>query len=138
MKPITRQLQLLALTSYGLLLSWMGIWHFFLASDQPYSPGFVVLMYILPLLLPARGLLKGRPYTYAWANFITLLYIIHGITIAYADQDERMYAIIELVLACAMFTGCSLFARYRGKELGQALPKLKQEMQDEQARYKKH
>jgi hypothetical protein len=39
--------------------------------------------------------------------------------------------VVELLLASAMFVGCSTFARLRGQELGTGLPKLKTVMEDE-------
>jgi len=136
MKPQTLRYRRLALVSYLLLLAWVALWHTILRDNQPYSPLFIFLLYILPLLLPMRGIFKAKPYTHAWANFVTLFYIIHGITVAYAVPAERWYAIIELVLSTSMFAGCSLFARHRGKELGLSLPKLKQVMENEKSRFK--
>lgn len=136
MKPETLRYRWLALVSYLLLLLWVALWHSTLREPQPYSLLFIFLLYIVPLLLPMRGIFKAKPYTHAWANFITLFYIIHGITVAYAVPHERWFAITELVLSTSMFVGCSLFARHRGKELGLSLPKLKQVMEQEKSRFK--
>ena len=123
MGPTTSKLRWLALISYSLLLGWVALWQLWLSTTHAYSALFILLIYALPLLLPLKGLIQAKPYTHAWANFITLFYLIHGITVAYAVPDERLYAIVEIVLASAMFTGCSMFARYRGRELGLGLKK---------------
>lgn len=135
MQPTTRFYRNTALVSYMLLLVWVILWHTTLTNTQPYSPLFIFLVYVVPLLLPVRGIFKARPYTHAWANFITLFYIIHGITVAYAVPSERWFACIEIVLSGVMFIGCSMFARFRGRELGLSLPKLKQEMKKEKSRF---
>lgn len=137
MSPSTRFYRFLALGSHLALLLWVIVWHFSLTSESQYSELFIVLFYVLPLLLPLHGIIKAKPYTHAWANFVVLLYIIHGITVAYAVSDERWYAAIEIVLATLMFCGCSAYARKRGRELGTGLKKLKTVMQEERERFEK-
>lgn len=135
MSATVRKLRYLALLSHLALLIWMSVWYFALPMDADYSTTFKILIYILPLLLPLPGIVKGKPYTHAWASFIVLLYLLHGITVIYAEPSQMYYAIIELVLAVAMFVGCSAFARLRGQELGTGLPKLKDVMEDEKNFY---
>ncbi|GGW95883.1 DUF2069 domain-containing protein [Alteromonas halophila] len=127
----------LALGSHIALLVWVIVWHFFLTAQSDYSSLFIFVMYVLPLLLPLPGIVRGKPYTHAWANFVILLYIIHGITVAYAVPVERGFALVELVLASLMFCGCSVYARKRGRELGTGLKKLKTVMQEERERFEK-
>ena len=80
-------------------------------------------------------MLKDRPYTYAWANFIVMIYLLHGLTAIYAVENEAWYAAIELLFATCMFIGCSFYARLRGKELGLGIRKLKEEMAEEKAHF---
>ncbi len=131
----TRFYRYLALSSHLALLIWVCLWHFILSPDTGYSALFVFLMYVVPLLLPLKGVIQGKPYTHAWANFVVLYYLLHGCTIAYAVPAERVYAAIEILLCCGMFTGCSVFARKRGQELGHGLKKLKVVMEEERQRF---
>ena len=137
MAPDTRFYRYLALISHVALLSWVILWHFLLAPDAGYSVIFILLIYVVPLVLPLKGVIQGKPYTHAWANFIIMFYLIHGFTIAYASEAERWYAIIEITLSTTMFVGCSIFARKRGRELGQGLKKMKVEMQEERQRFQR-
>lgn len=130
-----KKLRFLALFSHLALILWMVIWYFFLPSTTDYSLVFKLLLFIVPLLLPLPGILQGKPYTHAWASFIVLLYFLHSITVIYAEPSQMLYAIIELVLAIAMFVGCSSFARLRGQELGTGLPKLSAVMEAEKNLY---
>jgi len=98
---------------------------------------FVVVVYIIPLVLPLPGVIKGKPYTHAWANFIVLFYVIHGLTILYAEPHEWIYACIELLLAIGMFVGCSVYARKRGRELGEGLQKLSVVMDQERQKFER-
>lgn len=121
----------LTLTSYVLLIIWLVIWHFFLTIDKNTSTTFTLLFWIVPILLPAKGLIEGKPYTYAWTNFIVMYYLLHGLTAVYAVEGERLYALVEIILCCMLFTGCSFYARMRGRELGLGIRKLKEELLEE-------
>ncbi|MDU0354962.1 DUF2069 domain-containing protein [Paraglaciecola aquimarina] len=121
----------LALVSYVLLTIWIVVWHFFLTPDKATSHLFTLLLWVLPILLPAKGLIAGKPYTYAWTNFVVMYYLLHGLTSIYAVKAEWFYALIEIILCCTLFTGCSFYARLRGKELGLGIRKLKEELQEE-------
>lgn len=123
MSAKTRFFRQLALISYLSLLLWVVLWHFLLGEDVGYSVLFITIMWILPLLFPLSGILKARPYTHAWANFVLMFYLLHGLTAVYALENERIYAAIEIILASVAFIGCSFFARLRGRELGLGLKK---------------
>jgi uncharacterized membrane protein len=135
MSSTTLLFRRLTLYSYFLLLAWLVIWHFVLPVNVEHSALFIRITWIVILLLPMQGLIKGKPYTHAWANFIVMIYLIHGLTAIYALPDERLYALIEIVLATGMFIGCSAFARMRGRELGLGIKKLKDELAEEKARF---
>jgi uncharacterized membrane protein len=121
----------LTLTSYFLLIVWLVVWHFFLTIDKNTSTIFTLLFWIMPILLPAKGLIQGKPYTHAWANFIIMYYLLHGLTAVYAVEGERLYALVEIILCTLLFTGCSYYARLRGRELGLGIRKLKEELLEE-------
>lgn len=133
MSPDTKKYRYLALICHTLLLVWVISWQFFLTTTHSYSPVFVALIYVIPLALPYKGVVQGKPYTHAWANFVVLFYLLHAITVIYAVPEEALYGVIELLLCVGMFTGCAVFARKRGRELGLGIKKLKQEMQEERA-----
>lgn len=103
------------------------------ASHQS-NPLAKALIWIFPLLIPAYGLIKGKPYTAAWSNFVVMIYYMHSLTIMYTDPDERYLAILEFVLANCMLFGNGIYARMQGKELGLGLQKLKEVMAEEKER----
>ena len=121
----------LTLTSYLLLIVWLVVWHFILTIDKTTSTLFTLLFWLLPILLPAKGLIEGKPYTYAWTNFIVMYYLLHGLTAVYAVEGERLYALVEIILCTLLFTGCSFYARVRGRELGLGIRKLTEELLEE-------
>lgn len=117
---------LLGQAGYFGLLIFLPIWHLILVPSVM-NKYITLLMTVGPLLLPLWGILKQKPYTYAWSNFIVLIYMIHGLTLIWDRPDERIYVIIELILTAMMFIGCSYFAKFRGQELGLSIRKNKEE-----------
>ncbi|MBQ4836897.1 MULTISPECIES: DUF2069 domain-containing protein [Pseudoalteromonas] len=132
-QPKTKQFYQLALFGYFGLLLLMPIWLFLVSPREGHSVGFIFVVYILPLLLPLRGILQDKPYTFAWANFVVLIYFIHGFTLLWIATDELLWVILELTFASAMFVGCTYYARLRGQELGLKIRKLKDDLADEKA-----
>ncbi len=127
MQPNTRFFRHLALTSYLLLCLWIVVWYLVLDAANNYSLVFVSLFWFAPLAFPAKGIIQGNPYTHAWANFIVMIYFMHGLTDIYANSAQWYYALIEIVLSTGMLVGCCFYARLRGRELGLGLKKLKDE-----------
>ena len=85
------------------------------------------LLWIVPLLLPAKGVFQGNPYTYAWASFILCLYMLHGLTRLYVTTDAFAFALIEVLLIGVLLIAFPFYARIRGRELGLGLKKKSKE-----------
>ncbi|MCS6096997.1 DUF2069 domain-containing protein [Shewanella baltica] len=85
------------------------------------------LLWILPLLLPAKGVFQGNPYTYAWASFVLCLYMLHGLTLLYVTTDAFAFALIEVLLIGVLLIAFPFYARIRGRELGLGLKKKSKE-----------
>ncbi|WP_462159788.1 DUF2069 domain-containing protein [Pseudoalteromonas sp. GB56] len=137
-KPITKRFQVAALVGYFGLLVLMPLWLFVLSPRDDYSFAFTFCLYIVPLLLPLKGIIQDKPYTYAWANFIVMIYFIHGLTLLWVSPDERLWVVLELVFASCMFIGCTYYARHRGQELGLKVGKLKDDLANEKAAQEYH
>ncbi len=132
-KPITKRFQRFALIGYVGLLVLMPLWLFIIAPREGHSNAFIFIVYILPLLLPLKGIIQDKPYTYAWANFIVMFYFIHGFTLLWVAQEQLIWVLLELTFASLMFIGCTYYARHRGQELGLKIRKLKDELAEEKA-----
>ncbi|KID57339.1 membrane protein [Pseudoalteromonas luteoviolacea] len=130
-QPKTKQFHRLALFGYFGLLILMPAWLFLLSPREGHSIGFMFAVYILPLLLPLKGIIQDKPYTFAWANFIVLIYFIHGFTLLWIATDELLWVSLELIFATSMFIGCTYYAKHRGQELGLKIRKLKDDLADE-------
>ncbi|KZN30379.1 membrane protein [Pseudoalteromonas luteoviolacea S2607] len=132
-QPTTKLFYKLALFGYVGLLILMPVWLFLISPREGHSIGFMFVVYILPLLLPLRGIIKDKPYTFAWANFIVLIYFIHGFTLLWISSSELVWVLLELLFSTCMFIGCTYYARHRGQELGLKIRKLKEDLADEKS-----
>lgn len=103
---------------FFLLLVWFG----WLAPARLLPTSLVLLFGVGPLLLPLRGLLHGRPYTFAWTSFLSLAYFTHGVVVAWPRTPERWLGLLEVLFSLLLFTGAVWFARYRARELRAAAP----------------
>jgi len=122
----TQSLKKIAIVNYIALLIYMPVW-LILISPSTMSPWLTIVMFVVPLLLPARGIFTGNPYTYAWANFILMIYFLHSLTTLWVVPEDRVWAAIELVITTILFLSATYYAKYRGQELGLSIRKKKSE-----------
>ena len=95
-------LSLLALIVLSLL------WERWLAPIRP--GGSWLMLKAVPLLLPLRGLLNGKRYTYQWSSLLILAYITEGLVRATSDNGTSQWlAIIETTLSSIYFISVLMF-----------------------------
>ncbi|WP_282178176.1 DUF2069 domain-containing protein [Vibrio nereis] len=135
MQSQTKIFRLLALFSNLALLAWIALWQLSLSPHPHISNITLAIAWAVPLILPLPGILAGKPYTHAWANFVLMLYFLHGFTILYIDGGERWLAVVELLITTMAFFGNILYARARGKELGMKLKRLSKVEKEEKDRF---
>ncbi|WOT03722.1 DUF2069 domain-containing protein [Shewanella youngdeokensis] len=111
-------------TGYVILVILLTGWFINQGISGEYSLIFN-LLWIIPLLLPLKGILMGLPYTYAWASFILCLYMLHSLTLLYVTEQHFSFALTETLLIAALLIGFPYYARIRGRELGLGLKKNK-------------
>jgi uncharacterized membrane protein len=86
------------------------VWELWLAPLRP--GGSMLALKALPLLLPLRGILHGKRYTYQWVSLFILLYLAEGAVRAMSDQGiSQILATAETILAGLLFAGCLGHAR---------------------------
>ncbi len=87
-------------------------WELFLAPLRP--GGSWLVLKALPLCIPLAGLLKNKMYTYRWVSLMVWLYFTEGAVRAYSDRPpSNYYAMLEVLLCCALFAACALHVRLR-------------------------
>ena len=85
-------------------------WEWVLAPLRP--GGSWLLLKVVPLLVPLRGILKRDIYTLQWSSMLILLYFAEGIVRATTDTGlSAILGWIEVVLVCVFFVCTLMFLR---------------------------
>lgn len=84
------------------------LWELKIAPLRP--GGSLLVLKVLPLLLPLRGVLKGRLYTLQWASMLILLYFMEGVVRAWSDPSpiSAVMGGIEVALSLVFYL-CAVF-----------------------------
>lgn len=86
------------------------LWERWLAPIRP--GGSWLMLKAIPLLLPLRGLLHGKRYTYQWSSLLILAYLTEGLVRATSDTGtSQMLAVVEVILASTYFVSVLMFCR---------------------------
>ncbi|MBV8622295.1 MAG: DUF2069 domain-containing protein [Herbaspirillum sp.] len=82
-------------------------WELVLAPLRP--GGSWMVLKVLPLLLPLRGVLKRDVYTLQWSSMLILVYLAEGLVRATSDavHTSVLLAWAEVALTCVYFL-CAL------------------------------
>lgn len=99
-------------------------WEWLLAPLHP--GGSWLVLKVLPLLLPLRGVLKRDVYTMQWSSMLILLYFTEGIVRGFSDRNTWSATMgwIEVALTCVFFLCTILYL----KPYKQAARKLAQQV----------
>lgn len=126
MAASTRLYLWLGRVGFGGLFVLIPLWVLWLAPPELGSAKVLLALLWTPLWFPLWGMIRGKAYTFAWANFIVMLYMIHSLTHLWVSSGTEFFlALLELLFSALMFVGCTYYARNRGQELGLKIPKLK-------------
>lgn len=111
MKPVASVSRYIATGSCLALIVLLSVWYGWLSPPDhiPAAPLLTVL--VLPLLLPLRGMLRWRPYTFQWSLFLAMAYFTHGVVEVFGAPEDRGYALLEILLSLAWFVAAIVFVR---------------------------
>lgn len=85
-------------------------WELWLAPLRP--GGSWLVLKVLPLLLPLRGILHGRLYTYRWASLLIWLYVLEATVRMLSDPGpSATLAAIALALSLTFFVCAAAYIR---------------------------
>ena len=107
---LLRALRLSAAASLAALVVLCLAWELWLAPLRP--GGSLLALKALPLLLPLKGILAGRRYTFQWSSMLILAYFAEGLTRMWADEGvSRLLAAGESGLSLLFFASVVSYAR---------------------------
>ena len=104
-------LHALTLSGYFGTLALLTAWYSWLAPATHLPTALVLIVVLVPLLFPLRGLLHGRKYTFAWSCFLALLYFTHGVMEAYSSEQTRYLGLLEVAFTSLWFVAAMVFIR---------------------------
>jgi len=115
----------LTLIGYWGLVILIPVWNLWWYPSQIFSNKVVTMFWLIPLVFPMLGLIRGKAYTHAWSGFIAVIYVCHGLGSLITSFNEILPIILEVILSCLFLFGGMYFAKWRGEQLGLQLPKKK-------------
>lgn len=120
MSGASRATRLLTLAAYLALLAVVIARYAWLAPPARVPVWLALLLSAGPLLLPARGIVYGQPYTHAWTAFLALPYFALGFDAVIAGVQPAGLGWATVVASLGLFAGAVGYARCRGRELRRA------------------
>jgi len=105
----------LILAGYFGTLTLLVVWYGWAAPSTLFPVSLVLLVLVLPLFTPLRGLLHGRRYTIAWSCFLAVCYFTHGVVESYSSPVTRHLGLLEVTLTSLWFLAALVYIRL-GKE----------------------
>lgn len=109
--PSTRFLYALILAGHLGTLILLVAWYSWLAPSRHFPVSLVLLVLVLPLFAPLRGLLHRRRYTIAWSCFLALLYFTHGVVEAYVSETTKSLGLLEVLFSSLWFLAGMAYVR---------------------------
>lgn len=111
---ITLFKRLTLLSYFGLVVTLLA-WILLAPHSDNFPTAAMLLLGIVPLLFPLRGLLYGKSYTFAWSGFLVLFYMAHAIGELYSGDAFWVYPFLELVFSLIFMIASNAYVRLNGK-----------------------
>lgn len=93
-----------------LLLNWFS-WY---SPPVAIPRSLVLILVVVPLLFPLRGLLAGKRRTHQWSNFLALPYFAMGVDYGYNSPTESYLGLLVVFFSLTFWTGCVYYSKYSG------------------------
>lgn len=91
--------ELLARACVFALLVLQPLWHGWWDPPEQLPVWLVLGIAMLPLVLPAIGVLRRRPGALFLAGLVSLLYFSHGVAEAWSNPSARAPALVEVAFS---------------------------------------
>ena len=96
--------------------AWLGLPVLTLLWDGVFAPlgtgRWLLVVKLLPLVLPLRGIVSGRVYTYQYCSMLVLAYFVEGVMRLFdAVPFSRVFAALEVLLSVLFYTACLAYLK---------------------------
>src|SRR5699024_5442727 len=110
MRPIVSISRISALVTY-VALFFFTIFCIVANKIYPEQPRiFLIIGLLMPLVFPARGLLRAKRFTHAWTSFLSLFYLVAATDIWVSGYPA--IGSVYFLLTILLFLSCILYSRY--------------------------
>ena len=92
----------------GLLLCQLGLLFW---QKNTYNLYWIMIL-SLPLLIPLKGLILNRQYTYKWVGFLALVYLCVGISELTSNPELKIYALLTTSFSTGLFISSIYYTRF--------------------------
>lgn len=99
---------------FGLMLTLLA-WIFIAPHAENFPIAAMLILGLVPLLFPMRGLLYGRPYTHAWTSFLMLFYFSHAVGELYSVPAVSIYPLLALICSSVCFCSTIIYVKANAK-----------------------
>ena len=113
--PSARICYWFAVSGYFCLLILLLLWNTVLAPSTRFPIAMTLIVSLVPLLFPLRGLLHGRLSSCTWAAYLSLFYFIHGVMEVAAVPNERLFSSLEILFSLLLLFGCAFYVQQSKK-----------------------
>jgi len=112
---MTQFFKQLALFSFLGLMASLICWITLAEHSENFPTAALLILALVPLLFPLRGMLHSKPYTYAWNSFLMLFYFSHGIGEVYSAEGFSLFPSLEVLFSSMTFIASIIFIRLNAK-----------------------
>ena len=119
--PAQRSFYIGALASLIALIIVCIAWETVLAPLRP--GGSWLVLKVIPLLLPLRGIIKRDIYTLQWSSMLILIYLAEGSVRAYTDSGVSAWLAYAEIALVGIFFLCALLYLRPYKKAAKTLAK---------------
>ena len=119
MNMITFFRTLTLLSFFGLMATLLA-WILLAPHGDNYPTAAWLIIGVVPLLFPMRGLLHGKPYTHAWTSFLMLFYFSHSVGELYSAESFTLYPLLALIFSSLCFSAAIIFVKIQAKTRNQS------------------
>lgn len=116
----TRLARFISLGSYLGLITLCMLWAITLGELPRNQISITLLLLVLPLIIPLRGILHARHKSLVWGMLVALVPILHGgVTLWAENWPKAAWGGLELLLAVSYIVLGSFFIRWRAADATQ-------------------
>ena len=100
-----------------LAVSWLALlatqlaWHVLLPPPHGTRNFWLAVILVVPLLLPLRGILAGSIRSITWGGYLSMLYLVIGVTEAWANTPQRIPALQQVLVVVVYVAAAVAFSR---------------------------